>query len=35
LGAVPGDEIPLLSPVETTPRALQPPEANGSGEKDE
>jgi len=35
LGVVSGDEIPVLSPVETTPRTLGPPEANGSGEKDE
>jgi len=32
---VSGDEIPVLSPVETTPRTLQPPEANESRDKDE
>ena len=35
LGVVSGDEIPVLSPVETTPRTLQPPEANESRDKDE
>ena len=35
LGVVPGAEIPVLAPVETTPRSLQPPEPNGGGEKDE
>ena len=35
LGAVPGAEIPLLSPVETSPRSLQAPETNESPDKDE
>ncbi len=34
-GVVPGAEIPVLIPVETTPGALQLPEENGSLEKDE
>jgi DNA recombination protein RmuC len=34
-GVVPGAEIPVLSPVETTPRALQLPDGNETGEKDE
>ena len=35
LGAVSGDEIPVVSPVETTPRSLEPPETNESPDKDE
>ena len=35
LGAVSGAEIPVLNPVETTPRSLEPPEGNESPEKDE
>jgi DNA recombination protein RmuC len=35
LGVVPGAEIPVLTPVETTPRSLQAPEANESPDKDE
>jgi len=35
LGVVPGDDIPVLNPVETAPRALNPPEENESRDKDE
>jgi len=35
LGAVSGAEIPVLNPVETTPRSLEPPEVNESPDKDE
>jgi DNA recombination protein RmuC len=35
LGAVSGAEIPVLSPVESTPRSLQAPETNDSSDKDE
>jgi DNA recombination protein RmuC len=35
LGAVSGAEIPVLSPVESTPRSLQPPEPNENSDKDE
>jgi len=35
LGVVTGAEIPVLSPVETTPRTLQSPEPSDSGDKDE
>jgi DNA recombination protein RmuC len=34
LGALSGDEIPVLSPVETSPRGLEPPEANEPPDKD-
>lgn len=35
LGAVSGAEIPVLNPVETTPRSLEPPEVNETPDKDE
>jgi len=35
LGVVSGAEIPVLSPVESTPRSLQPPEPNENSDKDE
>ena len=35
LGVVPGDDIPVLNPVETAPRALNPPEEHESRDKDE
>jgi DNA recombination protein RmuC len=35
LGVVSGAEIPVLSPVETTPRSVQLPETNESPDKDE
>jgi DNA recombination protein RmuC len=35
LGAVSGAEIPVLSPVESTPRSLQAPETNETPDKDE
>jgi DNA recombination protein RmuC len=35
LGVVPGAEIPVLAPVETTPRSLQAPETNENPDKDE
>lgn len=34
LGVVPGAEIPVLTPVETTPRSLQAPEANENPDRD-
>jgi len=35
LGVASGAGIPVLSPVETTPRSLQPPEPNETSDKDE
>jgi DNA recombination protein RmuC len=35
LGVVPGAEIPVLAPVETTPRSLQAPETDDNPDKDE
>jgi DNA recombination protein RmuC len=35
LGVVPGAEIPVLGPVESTPRSLQAPETNESPDKEE
>jgi DNA recombination protein RmuC len=35
LGVVPGAEIPVLAPVETTPRSFRAPETNENPDKDE